>query len=282
LPAPRAAYIGGCVGTSNTEAGFRYSIPVFGTAAHSWVQSFVSETESYRRLQQLLGPATVYLIDTYDTLEGARIAVELGKPLWGVRLDSGNLADTSAQVRRILDQGGLQDARIMVSGDLNEYRILELVAGGAPVDSFGVGTDLSTSTDAPSLGSVYKLVEMEVQGIKRYTAKFSQEKQTLPGAKQIFRYPDHDVVGCSWECPACPPGASPCEALLRPVILGGKLVEPLPGVAQARERAAASLRKLPPICRSLYDLDHPYRVEYSPELLALYQNAKQSMRTATS
>ncbi|MBK5291074.1 MAG: nicotinate phosphoribosyltransferase [Acidobacteriia bacterium] len=274
LLAARAAYIGGCIGTSNTAAGFRYGIPVFGTAAHSWVQSFASETEAYRRLQELLGTATVYLIDTYDTLVGARKVVELGKPLWGVRLDSGNLAEMSAKVRRVLDQGGLPDARIMVSGDLNEYRILELVAGGAPVDAFGVGTDLATSSDAPSLGSVYKLVEMEVEGIKRYTAKFSEDKQTLPGAKQIFRYPDHDVVGCSWECPSCPSGASPCEALLRPVILGGKLVEPLAGVEQARARAAASLRKLPPICRSLYDLDHPYRVEYSPELLALRTSAK--------
>jgi nicotinate phosphoribosyltransferase len=269
--AARAAYIGGCIGTSNTEAGFRFNIPVLGTAAHSWVQSFPSELESFRRLQQLLGPATVYLIDTFDTLEGARKAVALGEPVWGVRLDSGNLAELSRAVRRILDEGGLSRARIMASGDLNEYKILELVASSAPLDSFGVGTDLSTSADAPSLGVVYKLVEIETDGIKRYTAKFSPDKQTLPGAKQIFRYPNHDLVGCSWECPDCEDTS--IEALLKPVIIAGRILEPLPSAEKARARAADSIRGLPAHCRSLYDLDHPYRVEYTPDLMALYEKA---------
>ncbi|MGH9667327.1 MAG: nicotinate phosphoribosyltransferase, partial [Bryobacteraceae bacterium] len=169
--AGRAAYIGGCIGTSNTETGLRYGIPVFGTAAHSWVMSFSSEVEAHRKLQSLLGPATVYLIDSYDTLEGARIAASLGRPLWGVRLDSGDLKSLAGAVRRILDEAGLQDARIMATGDLNEHRILELVAGGVPIDAYGVGTNLSTSADAPSLGVVYKMVVMETGGEKRYTAK---------------------------------------------------------------------------------------------------------------
>ena len=159
--AGRAAYIGGCIGTSNTLAGFRYGIPVFGTAAHSWVLSFPAEAEAFRQLQELLGPATVYLIDTYDTLEGARLAAGLGRPLWGVRLDSGNLVELSRAVRRILDDAGLPDAKIMATGDLNEYKILELVAVRAPIDAFGVGTELATSADAPSLGAVYKLVEVQ-------------------------------------------------------------------------------------------------------------------------
>src|SRR6202521_1769229 len=121
--AARAAYIGGCTGTSNAETGFRYGVPVFGTAAHSWVMSFPSELAAFERLQHLLGENTVYLIDTYDTLEGARKAAALGRPLWGVRLDSGNLVELAPAVRKILDDAGLRDAKIMATGDLNEYKI---------------------------------------------------------------------------------------------------------------------------------------------------------------
>src|ERR1700732_135491 len=126
--AGRASYIGGCIGTSNTETGFRYGIPVFGTAAHSWIQAFPSEHEAYQRLQKMLGDATVYLIDTYNTIEGAKLAASLGRPMWGVRLDSGNLVELAPAVRKILDDAGLTDAKIMATGDLNEYKIHELVA----------------------------------------------------------------------------------------------------------------------------------------------------------
>src|SRR5262245_6683126 len=122
----RAAYIGGCAGTSNTLAGFRYNIPVMGTSAHSWVMSFRCEVGAYRRLQRILGDATVQLLDTYDTLEGARRAVEAGGPLWGVRIDSGDFLSLSRQVRQILDEGGLRDAKIMASGDLDEFKIRDL------------------------------------------------------------------------------------------------------------------------------------------------------------
>ena len=244
--AARAAYIGGCTGTSNVEAGFRYGIPVFGTSAHSWVQSFASEDASFRALQELLGERTIYLIDTYDTVQGARKIVELGRPLWGVRLDSGNLEALSKSVRQILDHSGLKDAKIMATSDLNEYRIAELVADGAPIDAFGVGTDLATSADAPSLSAVYKLVELDISGIKRYTAKHSAEKQTLPGAKQVFRYEEEDVIGCSSECaPHGVRGAFP-EALLRPVILGGQIVDTIPSASQAREYCAQALAQIHP------------------------------------
>ncbi len=176
--AARAAYIGGCIGTSNTEAGFRFDIPVYGTAAHSWVLSFASEREAYQRLQTLLGESTIQLIDTYDTIAGAKIAAALGRPLWGVRLDSGNLVELARAVRQILDEAGMQDAKIMATSDLNEYKILEYTAAGAPIDAFGVGTDLVTSFDAPSLGSVYKLVELSENGVTRYTAKWSEGKTT--------------------------------------------------------------------------------------------------------
>ncbi|MCP5120364.1 MAG: nicotinate phosphoribosyltransferase [bacterium] len=271
--AGRAAYIGGCIGTSNALTGIRYGVPVFGTAAHSWVLSFASELESFEALQKLLGPATVYLVDSYDTAEGTRKAASLGKPMWGVRLDSGNLVELSQQVRGILDDAGLPDTKIMVTGDLNEYKILELVKEHLPIDSFGVGTELATSADAPSLGAVYKLVELEADGKRRYTAKFSEDKQTMPGAKQVFRYPDHDLIGRADDCP---PGDS--RALLQPVISNGELVTDLPSVDAARQRAADGLRELPSACRSLFAIDPPHRVEYSGELRTLYDQTRRALR----
>lgn len=261
--AARAAYIGGCIGTSNTLAGMKFGIPVYGTAAHSWVQSFPDELEAFRQLQRLLGPATIYLIDTYDTIEGARKAASLGRPLWGVRLDSGDLLALSRRVRAILDEAGLDDARIMATGDLNEYKIGELVRADAPIDAFGVGTELATSADAPTLGAVYKLVELESDGVRRYTAKLSEDKATLPGAKQVYRFEDHDLVTSATEAP--PPGGRP---LLQPVIRKGSPAAELPSASAARSHAAASLARLPAGVRRLEDAE-PYRVEYSTALLEL-------------
>jgi nicotinate phosphoribosyltransferase len=271
----RAAYIGGCAGTSNLETGFRYGIPVFGTASHSWVMSFANERESYVELQKLLGDQTVYLVDTYDTLEGTRLAASLGQPIWGVRLDSGNLEQLSFRVRQILDRAGLTDAKIFATGDLNEHKIHELRAAHTPIDSFGVGTDLATSADAPAIGMIYKMVEIESAGEKRFTTKLSEDKQTLPGAKQIFRLHDRDVVGLATECFSC--HSPDVEALQRPVILGGKLVEPLPTATAARERAAAALAKLPASCHSLFEAKDPWPVELSPELTKLDRRVKQEI-----
>ena len=237
--AARAAFIGGCAGTSNTLAGFQFGIPVMGTAAHSWVLSFETETEAFRHLQHLLGSNTVQLIDTYDTLEGARTAARMGEPLWGVRLDSGNVAQLSRDVRRILDAAGMREAKIMASGDLDETKIGALVAAGAPIDVFGVGSELATSADAPTMGAIYKLVEIQHGDQVRHTAKNSPDKHTLPGGKQLFRFPDYDLLGLHYEC------AGGAEAMLRPVIIGGRLVEPLPAVAQIRERARAALAQWP-------------------------------------
>jgi nicotinate phosphoribosyltransferase len=268
--AGRASYIGGCIGTSNTETGFRYGIPVFGTAAHSWIQAYATEQEAYKRLQNLLGDATVYLIDTYNTVEGARLAVSLGRPLWGVRLDSGNLVELSRAVRKILDDAGLRDAKIMATSDLNEYKILEFAAARAPIDAFGVGTDLATSTDSPNLGVVYKLVELD----GRVTAKFSEDKHTLPGAKQVFRFEGHDVLACSWECLGCGDDEPQARALLRPVMLKGRLIEALPDVHATRELAAELMKDLPTAIRSLFDTEQHYRVEHSAALMALYEKAQ--------
>ncbi len=267
--AGRAAYIGGCIGTSNVEAGFRYGVPVFGTAAHSWVMSFTTELGAQQALQKLLGERAAYLIDTYDTLDGARIAVSLGKPLWGVRLDSGDLVQLSREVRNILDAGGLTSAKIMASGDLNEEKVRLIVQTGAPIDAFGVGTELSTSADSPNVSAVYKMSEIVIEGIKRYTAKHSAEKQTLPGAKQVFRYSGRDQIACAWECPSCPPGSAPAIALLRPVILDGALVEPLPTAAAAREHCAASMDTIAP----------GHIVEFSAELQRLAERSALEMTT---
>jgi nicotinate phosphoribosyltransferase len=279
--AGRAAYIGGCLGTSNTESGFRFGIPVFGTAAHAWVQSFPHEMDAFRQLQKMLGPATVYLIDTYDTIEGAKKAAALGRPAWGVRLDSGNPRELAPAVRRILDEAGLSDVKIMVTGDLDEYKILELAAANAPIDAFGVGTSLATSSDAPSLSAVYKLIEIQSGGAKRYTAKYSPEKNTMPGAKQIFRYPDHDVVACVSECFGCGEDVN-VEALLRPVILGGELIEPPPDAHNARENCAASVRRLPAPLRSLYPAENPWRIEYSRQMLALADRVRSGLKEVTA
>lgn len=265
--AGRASFIGGCVGTSNVETGFRYGVPVFGTGAHSFVLSYDEELEAFRSLQTLLGPGTVYLIDTYDTLEGARKAVSLGPPFWGVRLDSGNFVELAPAVRRILDEGGFPKAKIMASGDLNEYKILEMVAAGVPIDMFGVGTELTTSSDSPTLGAVYKMVLIESGGKKRYVAKLSGSgKTTIPAEKQIFRFADRDVIGLASEKF---PKAE--EALIQPVVKNGQLVKPLPTPQEAREHCAHSLAKLPAHVRTVFEREGGWRVEYSRGLYAEFE-----------
>jgi nicotinate phosphoribosyltransferase len=275
--AGRAAYIAGCAGTSNTEAGMRFGIPVSGTAAHSWTMAFPNEEESFRALQGLLGDSTVFLIDTYDTIEGAHLAARVGRPLWGVRLDSGDLGALSWQVRRILDEAGLHDAKIIASNDLNEYRLAELVRSGAPIDVFGVGTELATSADAPSLSAVYKLVELTTENTLQYVAKFSDEKSTLPGAKQIYRYPNCDVIALYSECNSDFQGAP----LLRPIVAQGELLEPLPPLAKLRSKAISAVAALP---KELHSLERtvPYPVEISPPLFELAETIRADHELAGS
>ncbi len=241
----RAAYIGGCVGTSNVEAGFRFGIPVYGTAAHSWTLAYDSEFEAFSRLQDLLGERTIYLVDTYEVETGVKNAIRVKRPFWGIRLDSGDLLADSRRARQILDGAGLARAQIMVSGDLNEHRIAELLAAGAPIDWFGVGTELATSRDAPAMGSIYKLVEIESRGSVRPTAKFSEDKRSLPGCKQVFRFADHDVLGLADESF---PGA---DALLQQVVRDGRRISDPPDIKQVRESAWERLHALPERYRRL-------------------------------
>ncbi len=271
--AGRAAYLAGCSGTSNAEAGLQFDIPVFGTAAHSWTMAFPSEEESFRALQQLLGESSVFLLDTYDTIEAAQLVTRLGPPCWGVRLDSGDLIQLSREVRRILDNAGLRDAKIFATNDLNEHRVAELVKAGAPIDSFGVGTQLATSADAPALSAVYKLVELKRDNTVYYTAKFSGEKSTLPGAKQIYRYPDYDTVALGSERNTDLQG----EPLIRPILMSGKLVEPNPSSGVIRDYAQSSIRALPKRLHSL-ELADPYQVNISPRLIQMADSLRHDLQ----
>ncbi len=190
LVAARSSYLAGFVGTSNVLAGCRYQIPLYGTMAHSYVMAHDREREAFEHFVELFPRLSTLLVDTYDTVRGvenaAIVARELrdkGFKLQAVRLDSGDIADLSLKARRILDQNGLQDVSIFASGNLDEYRIRDLVRAGAPIDAFGVGTALVVSADAPSLDFAYKLAEY--RGIARL--KTSTNKASLPGRKQWFR-----------------------------------------------------------------------------------------------
>ena len=273
LLAARASYIGGCMGTSNTLAGFELGIPIYGTTAHSWTMSFEDEEESFRRFAEIYGPKTVLLIDTYDPAEGVRKALHLGLPFRGVRLDSGDFLENSRQVRKILDEGGRPDAQILASSDLNEYAIQTLVENNAPIDLFGVGTELVTSRDAPALSGVYKLTEIESGGRVRYTAKFSESKISYPGKKQVYRFsgPEgeytRDVLGLASE------DFPEAEGLLTPVLENGKRLSPPPLLEKIRERAAKNLSRLPENFRRLEDSD-TFPVEKSASLQNLLEEVR--------
>ncbi len=272
--AARAAYIGGCTGTSNTEAGKRFGIPVSGTAAHSWTMAFGDEREAFLALQKLLGENTVFLLDTYDTIEAARLVTQIGPPVWGVRLDSGDLVALSKEVRGILDRAGLQSAKIFATNDLDEHRLAELIGAAAPIDAFGVGTQLATSADAPSLSAVYKLVEIKRGAEVQYTAKFNEEKSTRPGAKQVYRLPGNDILALQNECNS-DFGTSP---LIRPVILGGDLLEDGHSAADSRSHMEKSLATLPAALRDLQN-QVSYRVNISKNLEDLTEAVRKDLQT---
>jgi nicotinate phosphoribosyltransferase len=224
-------------------------------------------------LQQLLGKQTVFLIDTYNTLEGARLAARIGPPAWGVRLDSGDLFVTSHRVRRILDDAGCNALKIFATNDLNEHRIAELVSSGAPVDGFGVGTELATSADAPALSAVYKLVEIQRGDDIQGAAKFSSDKVTLPAAKQVYRTPSYDLIAPYRVCDIDLDG----EPLLRPVLLGAQLTEPLPATAAIRENAAKRIAALPDRLRSL-DHAEPFEVRIDSRLVEMAENLRRELQ----
>ncbi len=270
--AGRAAYIGGCVATSNVLAGSLYGVPLAGTAAHSWTQAFSSERASFEALLETFPDSAILLIDTYDPIEGAETAARLKRKVPGVRLDSGDLLEKSRQVREILDRQGLQDAKIVASGDLNEYKIEELVARGAPIDLFGVGTDLATSRDVPALSVVYKLVETERAGRVEPKTKLSEEKVYYPGRKQMFRYSregryHHDLLARADEVYA------DAQPLLQPLMKAGRRLSSPKPLAEVRSRALSNLDRLPGEFKALRDAP-AYPVLKSAELERLLEDAR--------
>jgi nicotinate phosphoribosyltransferase len=265
VKAARAAWIAGCAGTSNVLAATRYEIPVFGTMAHSYVMAFDGEEDAFRAYVEEFPDRATLLVDTYDTAEGVRRAAAIGREmaerghrLLGVRLDSGDLAGLARAARRILDEAGLRDTTIFVSGDLNEWRVAEIVAAGAPVDGFGVGTELGVVADAPALPGVYKLVEYA----GRSRAKASTAKETLGGRKQVWRRVDgSDVLALEGE------RVDGARALLDRVMESGRVVRPV-STAESRERCASAVIALSEAARDLAPCpaDSGVRPELGPGL----------------
>lgn len=240
----RASFIAGFSATSNVLAGWRYGIPISGTMAHSFVTSFEHELDAFRAFADTFPDEAVLLIDTYDTLQGARNAVAIGKELQakgkklqGVRLDSGDMVMLSKQVREILDGAGLHDVAIFASGNLDEYRIRKLVGAGAPIDGFGIGTKMGVVADAPSADIAYKLVEYA----GRPVLKLSADKKTLAGKKQVFRVKKEGVL--RHDCITLREERAKGTPLLQRVMSQGKRLAS-DDLSAIRNRCAAELESL--------------------------------------
>jgi nicotinate phosphoribosyltransferase len=264
LLAARAAYLAGFEATSHVEAARRMNIPCVGTMAHSWVQAFPSEAEAFAAYARVFPDSTTLLVDTYDTLEGVRLAAAIAPPSSAIRIDSGDLADLATKARAILDGQGRGDVRIVASGDLDEYAVERLIAAGAPIDAYGIGTELVTSRDAPALSMVYKLVELDGSG--RF--KLAPGKKTYPMSKQVYRRRDDggilagDIVARADE-----PAPADTEPLLVPVLREGRFVGRRATLSDARDRCRAQLAALPENLKALSS-DATYPVIYSDRLEA--------------
>ncbi|HLB71278.1 MAG TPA: nicotinate phosphoribosyltransferase [Candidatus Methanoperedens sp.] len=285
LEATRATYIGGCDSTSNVLAGKNLGIPVSGTMAHSFVTSFDHEIDSFRAYAEAFPKKCFLLIDTYDSIEGAKKAAIVGKELekkgerlLGVRLDSGDLAELSIQVRKILDKAELDYVRIVASGDLNELKIDKLMSRGAEIDLFGVGTELVTGRPSPALDGIYKLSDVVEHGRHIPKMKLSEEtvKATLPGKKLVWRVVEKnefikDIISLENESPD---NAVP---LLEMAIKNGKVVCDIPSLDEIKQRVRGNLSRLPEKYRKLEDAP-VYPVEFSPGLIELREKIVDRIR----
>ncbi len=279
----RCSYLAGCQGTSNVLAGLRYDVPVFGTMAHSFVMSYEKEIDAFRAFTKTFPNKSTLLIDTYDDIAGAEKAATVAKELekkgcrlGGVRLDSGDLVEISKQVRKLLDDKGLQYVRIFASGDLDEFKIAELLKNRAKIDAFGVGTKMGTSADKPYVDVIYKLCEtMSENGKFSPIMKLSEGKVTLPGRKQVYRFKDKngnsakDIIALANE-------KVKGEPLLVKVMEQGEIIYDLPSLDEIRATAAESLSKLSEKYKKLRGAP-TYPVELSQDLEALIRKLKKRL-----
>jgi nicotinate phosphoribosyltransferase len=279
LLSARAAVIGGCFGTSNVLAGQQFGIDTYGTQAHSWVMAHENEAESFRNFLEAFPEGSVLLLDTYDVRNAVKTIIELGRKPAGVRLDSGDLIKDSRWVRRELDRAGWEDVKIFASGDLDEFKIAELLAKGAAIDAFGVGTALATPGDAPHLSLIYKLVEVERGGKIREAAKFSEAKVTYPGRKQVFR---HSTAAGEIKTDKIALDGEPSEGgepLLVEVMRGGRRLAPPEDLSVLRGRCVASLGHLPQRYRQI-NRRAVYPVRYSKKLDAMLERVRRRVSAA--
>ncbi len=280
----RVSYMVGFSGTGNVYAAARYGVPPAGTMAHSFVTSFAHEIDAFRAYAASFPESTVLLVDSYDTIDGTRNAVQVaremrsrGNELVAIRLDSGDLRVLSRQCRSLLDDAEFRNVKILASGDLDEYQIDALIADGAPIDGFGVGTKIGTSEDAPWTDSVYKLVEYGGAPV----LKLSPGKETLAGRKQVVRFADgdgqyaRDRIGLASE-PADEPGT---EALLATVMEEGARLVPPSSIADARERFSNEFRRLPDLYKALRS-PSVYPVGVSPELDRLQSQVTEQIKVS--
>ena len=267
LLAARASYIAGFSGTATVQAGMQFGIPIFGTMAHSFVQAHDVEAQAFEHFAHAQPENVVLLIDTYDTEEAARKVVSLapkleskGIRIKGVRIDSGNLADHAHKVRHILDEGRLQHVTIFASGDLDEYALRDMLGSGAPVDGFGIGTRMDTSSDVPYLDCAYKLEEYAGKARR----KRSEGKQTWPGRKQVYRSYNRDGRMVS-DVVTVEGDTQQGEPLIVAVMRGGKRLAEGPTLADIRNHASVNLARLPEPLRKLQE-PYSYQVEISGAL----------------
>ncbi len=260
----RSSYMAGFSGTSNVLAGKTWGIPISGTMAHSFVTAFETEREAFEAYADLFPDSAVLLIDTYDTLAGAKTAAAVGRrmqqqglALQGVRLDSGDMVELSRGVRRILDEAGLTDVKIFASSGFDEHTLQRLIAAGACIDAFGVGTRMGVSADAPYLDMVYKMVRLGDRNVR----KVSEGKITLAGEKQVFRSMDADgrfsgdVIGMRHETP------EHARPLLTPAMENGRPMGPMPTLEQIRQHFADNFARLDERYKRLSNPDvYPVRV----------------------
>ena len=263
----RAFHIAGVAATSNVLAGQLYGLPLAGTMAHSFIETYDREADAFRDFAALY-PGTILLVDTYDTLDGVRTVIRLRKELReafsisGIRLDSGDLVALSKEARALLDAADMGNVRIFASGGLDETKIAAILGAGAPIDAFGVGTNMGVSEDAPALDLAYKLTAYGGEG----RLKLSTGKRTLPGAKQVFR--TETEGGAAGDVIARVDETLPGRPLLETVMAGGRRTRPAPALGALQEGSAAALAKLPDAVKALEPAKDSYAVGVSAALTA--------------